>query len=419
MATRVYLESSGAAAFDTLAFSAYWDGVNSTHYHYASGTTKAGSTNTNREISWSTGKRANIQYITGQWSAFDFTTSHTIKFQIRANSDSGTGVTIAASIRVVSGDGSTVRGTLYEGAGPTSVPSASIINRALGSGGAAVSVQNNVSMSNGDRIAIELGHTSSGYSGSRSYPGSDSATDLPEDETTTTAYNAWCEFSPTLSAYSAGEVIGAAGSVASVSSVTGSIAALKTFSGSSASVSSVSGGALRNRAFYGSSSSVSSVSAGVLRGRVFAGTISSLSSMSGSWLRDRYVDGSVSAQSAVLGAASPTKVFSGTIAGVSTVTGKTYGLMVGKGTISAVSSLSAKVRADYELRGLIAAISSLTGLSSADIMMKGLISSVSTLIGVTGTGTVANKSIYVKVGGEWVEISPTASVVNDADGGTW
>lgn len=202
MATRFYIESAGTPDFDTLAFSAYWDSVTGTHFHYPSSTTKTGSANAARAVAWSTGKVAGIQLISEQRGAYNFTTSDTIKFQLRCNSDSGTGVYMAASIRVVSSDGGTVRGILYEGAGPTVIPSASNSNRSLGSAGAAVAIQNNVSMSNGDRIIVEIGHSASSATGSVFFAGSDSANDLPEDETSTDAYNGWYEFSATVPAYS-------------------------------------------------------------------------------------------------------------------------------------------------------------------------------------------------------------------------
>jgi hypothetical protein len=37
----------------------------------------------------------------------------------------------------------------------------------------------------------------------------------------------------------------------------------------------------------------------------------------------------------------------------------------------------------------------------------------------TGPNTIANKNVYVKIDGEWVQISPTATVVTDADGGVF
>lgn len=202
MATRFYIESTGSAAFDTLAFSAYWDSVTGTHYHYPSSTTKGGSANAARAVAWATGKIAAVQLVSEQRGAFNFTTAQTLKFQIRANSDSGDGVYLAVSIRVVSSDGGTVRGTLYEGAGPTVIPSASNSNRSLGADGAAVNLQNDVSMSNGDRIICEIGQSSTGATGSSYFCGSDSASDLPENETSTDAYNGWFEFSGTVPAYS-------------------------------------------------------------------------------------------------------------------------------------------------------------------------------------------------------------------------
>jgi len=207
MATRVYLPSSGAAAFDTRDFSAYWNFIETSHVHLACGTAKTSTAQAYPSISTYTAPRTNNQFISGQWNAHDFTTSETVQAIIRALSDSATGTYIAMSIRVISADGGTVRGTLFEGLGPTAISNTAWTNRGLGALGAAVAIQNNVSMLAGDRLCIEVG--AGGPTGAGVYPyfGDAAASDLAANETGTDAYNPWVEFSATLDDYSSSNPI--------------------------------------------------------------------------------------------------------------------------------------------------------------------------------------------------------------------
>jgi hypothetical protein len=97
------------------------------------------------------------------------------------------------SVRVVSNDGGTVRGTLIEQRdGLNFAAGASYVNRRDYGTCAQVVAQA------GDRIVIEVGAYKSAYYGGVVKVGDGNATDLPEDDTATTAYNPWVEFSQTL-----------------------------------------------------------------------------------------------------------------------------------------------------------------------------------------------------------------------------
>jgi hypothetical protein len=114
-------------------------------------------------------------------------------------------------VKVVSNDGSTVRGTLidFDTAALSSefnISGGTIINRKFPRGGA-VSVTS-VAAQNGDRIVVEVGHRNHGTNtgvvrinaGATVSP----TTDAPEDETTDDAagsYAGWLEFSQTLTPY--------------------------------------------------------------------------------------------------------------------------------------------------------------------------------------------------------------------------
>lgn len=136
------------------------------------------------------------------------TISGTIKGQIRAGEEAllDNYDRVVIGIRVVSNDGATVRGTLlavgsYAAANEFTLNSVNKTNRKIADGDALSSL----AISANDRLVIELGVMtagSTGFDGSEILVlGDDSGTDLPEDETTTAANNAWIEFSADLFFY--------------------------------------------------------------------------------------------------------------------------------------------------------------------------------------------------------------------------
>lgn len=105
-------------------------------------------------------------------------------------------------IRVVSGDGSVVRGTLLalgNNSTNTNMTSTSPLNIKIANGGSLSSV----TAENGDRIVVEIGFTSASASPSGTFIANNSgAADLPEDEVETDDTLApWIEFSQSLAAY--------------------------------------------------------------------------------------------------------------------------------------------------------------------------------------------------------------------------
>jgi hypothetical protein len=200
MATlRFYLPSSGTAAFDTLDFSAYWTAIGSTHYHLPADTSKTSTAQVYRSNYVAAGEHeALFQFISTTLDAATVTTSDTLKLQMRALTDStAANPRIDISVRVVSGDGSVVRGTVYEGNGPTAISQSAWTNRSLGSAGAEVTAQNEVGIQSGDRFSIEIGTYHDGATSVYPYTGDAEASDLPENETSTDAYNPWFEITTT------------------------------------------------------------------------------------------------------------------------------------------------------------------------------------------------------------------------------
>lgn len=135
------------------------------------------------------------------------TISGTIKGQMLCRESSGQlNATIAISIRVVSNDGNTIRGTLLAlraddySVGTPPEFATSFINRPLQlvSGIPAALTLSVVNALDGDRIVIEIGirevNTSTARYATINF-GDNSATDLAEDTSTTTQNNPWIEFS--------------------------------------------------------------------------------------------------------------------------------------------------------------------------------------------------------------------------------
>ena len=130
------------------------------------------------------------------------TISGRIKGQIRCGqSTAETHDRVFISLRVFSGDGLTLRGTLKGLNGYGIINSYStdptFTNRKIADGDTLTPV----ACLAGDRIVLEIGTDSSTVEvgGTVSFKFDDAAPDLPEDETTTSAGAAWIEFSQTLS----------------------------------------------------------------------------------------------------------------------------------------------------------------------------------------------------------------------------
>src|SRR3989339_641061 len=124
------------------------------------------------------------------------TISGTLKGQIRVmESNNLANFNRAIVVYVVSNDGATVRGTLLSIFGGGTEYDNAFQNRNFPES----TVLSSVNAQNGDRIVIEIGTRSTNTAATNRTAthsfGDDSANDLAEDESTTTANNPWIEFS--------------------------------------------------------------------------------------------------------------------------------------------------------------------------------------------------------------------------------
>jgi hypothetical protein len=149
------------------------------------------------------------QYIAGPFGAFSYATSQTVKGQVRTQ-EGGTSNDLRTQliIRVFAANGSTDLGKILdydastEASNPANEWSASLTNRQCPRAGV-VSLAANISAPNGHYLAFEIGyrkHAAQATGTANMSFGDDSGTDLPADETTTTANNPWIELSGTLGA---------------------------------------------------------------------------------------------------------------------------------------------------------------------------------------------------------------------------
>jgi hypothetical protein len=148
----------------------------------------------------------NRQFVSEMLSAQ--TISGTIKGQIRCyESNVGVNATTAVHIRVCNEDGSIIRGTVLpiSASDATTTPpefSTTLTNRRFQDAGELFAiVLTGLAVQERDRLIIELGFREVGTTTTRymrhSY-GDNSGTDLPENNTTTTANNPWIEFNNTI-----------------------------------------------------------------------------------------------------------------------------------------------------------------------------------------------------------------------------
>ncbi len=208
--TRIYFPSSGVADLTAVAFDAAWENsvsavrrqaiVNGRKRGTAAASVNVVGTAANPE------QQLHAQYITRPLLAQ--TISGNVRGQFRAlESAANVNGTIQIGIRVVSKDGTTVRGTLLAVGGTTTTTSTppefatSLTNRRLLTAGDVTPLPlSSVVCQEGDRLVIEIGHNNKDTSTSRNVDISfgDNTVDLLTDDTTTTAQDPWIEFDTTI-----------------------------------------------------------------------------------------------------------------------------------------------------------------------------------------------------------------------------
>jgi len=205
--TRLYLPSSGTAPISP-AFDASWEATGApTRLPLSTGKDEHSAV-----LSVAVAAILNVpagavdiaiaQFISAPLSG-NQTISGAIKGQIRALESSGTGdLDPQCVIRVLSNDGTTVRGTLIasDTSGLGHEFNTALRNVKYPKGGS--TTPTSVNALDGDRLCIEVGYrkhesATTSRTGTLSF-GDNAGTDLAEDETTTTANDPWFEFADTL-----------------------------------------------------------------------------------------------------------------------------------------------------------------------------------------------------------------------------
>lgn len=220
--TRFYLSSTEAApispAFNTGMSFGIWN-VTTGADRLKMSTTKDGSTMTSK-TSGAVGAAATRlvlirQYVSAPLAAQTITASSAsdfLRMQIRSamsSTSSSTGQ-LAVNLYVVTPAGA-IRGILLDWAGTgTNLPQTTLTNRGTASSTTGLkytdwATTGNISVQDGDYLVFETGWAyTSGTNTTRTATqsfGSNNATDLPNDNSTTTANNPWIELSQTLTFY--------------------------------------------------------------------------------------------------------------------------------------------------------------------------------------------------------------------------
>lgn len=199
MATRFYLHSTGDAPVAP-AYDISWDDT-SIAARLPMSTTPSSSAMTTVNFPDDGDDSYKIilfrQFISKPINAQTITTD-TIDYAIRGMEyDANNNMFNYIIINVVSNDGSSETGNITKTGDQTELAFSILTNRYH-----SLSPKAEVEANQGDRIVIELGTTgtpedSNDHQSSLSF-GDDSGTDLPENDTETTAYNPWVEFSQTI-----------------------------------------------------------------------------------------------------------------------------------------------------------------------------------------------------------------------------
>jgi len=196
MPTRFYLPSTGAAEVSP-AFDAGWVNIPANVDRLKCVTTRINSAMVDAQRTVTVGASEETvlvrQYVSAPIAAQ--TISGTVKLQARAREEAaGMNARDFLLLKVVSNDGSTVRGTLLAlNSYKNTELNTTLTNKTWADGDALTSVTAQA----GDRIVAEIGVAWLSILNRSCWVnfGDNSATDLPENETETAAYNPWLEFS--------------------------------------------------------------------------------------------------------------------------------------------------------------------------------------------------------------------------------
>jgi len=227
VATRFYLPSSGTSPLDSLAVAGGWGGAGANFLRLPTSITKSDTAGVNligRIPSAETYSLCHAQFISAPLAtAHDFTAEETASMVVSVQETSGSSnAFLAAVVRVVSGDGSTVRGTILDLRTDSGGVEWTTAYRTRIWGSLPLAV---VSASAGDRIVIELGAyclLPTVYTSDLGMTLRDvvATADFALTSNLSTLLCPWVELSPTLS-FSGGEVPPAGPAFRSVAAVVG------------------------------------------------------------------------------------------------------------------------------------------------------------------------------------------------------
>ena len=209
MATRIYLGNLVSGAGLSPTFGAGWHRNADADRRFC-GPKKFGTAMASKNVITSTAETVsfclNRQYLSDPMVAM--TLSGTLKGQLRAlESNAGLNATSAIRVAICNEDGTNIREVVAIAASDltTSTPpeyATSLTNRRFQNSAESASISlTSTTVNEKDRLILEIGIRESNTTANRNADqsfGDDSATDLAEDDTTTTADNPWIEFTANI-----------------------------------------------------------------------------------------------------------------------------------------------------------------------------------------------------------------------------
>lgn len=200
MATRFYFPLDTAAPVNP-DFTAAWNYTSEAVRRALASSKGSSSVTAGTQVGpWTAGNYAlDRQYISAPLAAQTISGTFKGQLMVREYADTDNVAAVLICVKVVSNDGSTVRGTLltlnYYGGAAEFINNATHRNKKIADGDALSSVAAQA----GDRLVIEIGYSDvSGTTPEASAKWGENADDLPENETQTTDGAGWIEFSGTI-----------------------------------------------------------------------------------------------------------------------------------------------------------------------------------------------------------------------------
>lgn len=156
-------------------------------------TTRNGTADTEKNLTAASSSTLYYQFVSAALMSQTIDSGY-IRGQIRGFINGYGSSCLRFNVRICDSTGSITQ-TILTATSSSTLSNSGTMNRKFMNGSDDTVDYSSFSVNDGDRLVIEIGVDVGYYAGAGFRTGTDSGTDLPQDETTTTAYNPWIEFS--------------------------------------------------------------------------------------------------------------------------------------------------------------------------------------------------------------------------------